>query len=90
MRYVWDEQKNTLLKQTRDISFAEIMLAIEDQKVVAVFDHPNQAKYKGQIFILVEVTNYVYVVPAEIRADKCLLKTIYPSRKYTKQYLGKD
>ncbi|MDR2428828.1 MAG: toxin [Candidatus Margulisbacteria bacterium] len=90
MRYVWAEQKNTLLKQTRGISFEEVLLAIEEQKVAAVFAHPNQAKYKGQIFILVEMANYIHVVPAEITADSCLLKTIYPSRKYTKQYLRKD
>ena len=28
--------------------------------------HTNQEKYKGQIFILVERNNYVYVVPAFI------------------------
>ena len=90
MRYVWDEQKNTLLKQMRAVSFEEVVLAIEEQKIAAVFDHPNQAKYKGQIFILVEVADYIYVVPAEIAAENCFLKTIYPSRKYTKQYLRKD
>ena len=90
MRYVWDEQKNTLLKQTRNISFEQIVLAIEEQKIVDVFDHPNQNKYKNQIFILVEVNEYVYVVPAEIEAENCYLKTVYPSRKHTKKYLRKD
>ncbi|MDR1453107.1 MAG: toxin [Candidatus Margulisbacteria bacterium] len=90
MRYVWDEQKNALLKQTRHISFEQVVLAIEERKVADVLDHPNQEKYKGQFFILTEVNGYIYVTPAELTAEGYFLKTIYPSRKYTQKYLRKD
>jgi len=89
MRFLWDEEKNSLLKAHRNISFEQILLSIESRHIVDVIEHPNQGKYKGQIFILVERYNYIYVVPAKISdsGEECYLKTIYPSRKYTNKYL---
>ena len=89
MKFVWKEEKNKLLKQQRKISFEQIVLAIENKQIVDVMEHPNQKKYKGQIFIMVERNNYVYVVPAciSVSGEECRLKTIYPSRKYTNKYL---
>ena len=90
MRFSWNEDKNDLLKRHRKISFEEIVLSIESQKIVDVMEYPNQEKYRGQIFILVEKENYIYVVPAYISdsGEECHLKTIYPSRKYTEKFLG--
>ena len=92
MRFVWKEEKNKLLKQQRKISFEQIVLAIENKQIVDVMEHPNQKKYKGQIFMMVERNNYVYVVPACISdsGEECHLKTIYPSRKYTNKYLRSE
>ena len=89
MRFLWKEDKNELLKQHREISFEQIVLAIENNQIVDVMEHPNQEKYKGQVFILVEISNYVYVVPAFFSdsREECHLKTIYPSRKYTNKFL---
>jgi uncharacterized DUF497 family protein len=89
MRFLWNENKNELLKQQRKISFEQIVLSIENKQIVDVMEHPNQDKYKGQIFILVERDNYIYVVPASISesGEECHLKTIYPSRKYTNKFL---
>ena len=89
MRFLWKGDKNDLLKKHRKISFEQIVLSIENKQIVDVIEHPNQKKYKGQIFILVERNNYVYVVPALISdsGDECHLKTIFPSRKYTNKYL---
>jgi uncharacterized DUF497 family protein len=90
MRFSWNEDKNDLLKRHRKISFEEIVLSIESQQIVDVMEYPNQEKYRGQIFILVEKENYIYVVPAYISdsGEECHLKTIYPSRKYTEKFLG--
>ena len=89
MRFIWKEEKNDLLKQHRNISFEQIILSVENKQIIDILEHPNQNKYKGQIFILVERDNYVYVVPAAISdsGEECLLKTIFPSRKYTDKYL---
>jgi uncharacterized DUF497 family protein len=88
MRFVWNEDKNNALKQKRNITFEQILLAIEDKQIVDVIEHPND-KYKGQIYIMVNYDEYIYVVPAVISKseEECFLKTIYPSRKYTKKYL---
>ena len=89
MRFVWENDKNDLLKKHRAISFEQVVISIENNQVVDVFEHPNLEKYKDQLFILVEINNYIYVVPASISESKeeCHLKTIYPSRKYTNKYL---
>ena len=78
-----------MLKQHRKISFEQIILSIENKEILDVIEHPNQDRYKGQIFILVKKDNYVYVVPAVISdsGEECHLKTIYPSRKYTEKIL---
>ena len=89
MRFVWDEDKNNVLKQQRNISFEQIILSIENKQIVDVIEHPNKEKYKGQIYIMVNYDEYIYVVPAAISnsGEECHLKTIYPSRKYTKKYI---
>jgi len=89
MRFTWKEDKNDLLKRSRNISFEQIVLAIESEQIVDIIEHPNQKKYKGQLFIIVEQNNYIYVVPAAISdsGEECHLKTIYPSRKYTNKFL---
>jgi hypothetical protein len=88
--YVWNEDKNTLLKQARNISFEQVLLSIEEGNTVDVIDHPDQKKHGGQFFILVEINRYIYVVPALVSPSggECFLKTVYPSRKYTQKYLG--
>ena len=89
MKFFWNEDKNDLLKQNRNISFEQIVLSMENEQVVDVMEHPNQEKYKGQIYILVERNNYIYVVPASISdsGEECYLKTIFSSRKYTDKYI---
>ena len=85
----WDDAKNELLKRTRGVSFEEIVIAIDGGNVVDVLDHPNPGRYANQQVYLVRHRDYVFVVPF-VRgpsADEITLKTIYPSRKYTRRYL---
>ena len=85
--YQWNEDKNTWLKQHRNISFEEIILAIQSGQEVNVFEHPNQIRYPGQKISVVIVNNYGYLVPSVESEKAIFLKTIIPSRKATKQYL---
>lgn len=90
MKYFeWDEQKNALLKDMRGISFEKIILAIIEGHVLDNIVHPNQGKYAGQLMYIVEVDEYAFSVPYVADKDKIFLKTIFPSRKYTKQYIEK-
>jgi hypothetical protein len=69
-----------------------------------VLEHPNRERYGGQRSFVVRRDDYVYLVP--FVADEhtvlhpsaqgpraggpAVLKTIIPSRKATKQYLGEE
>lgn len=86
--FEWDEGKNRRLKQERDISFEQIAYTINSGGLIDIVDHPNQKKYPGQKLLIVNINGYVWVVPAEKRGNRLRLITAYPSRKYTKRYLG--
>jgi len=53
-------------------------------------EHPNSERYPGQRIFIVNVEGYVCVVPFVENGDVIFLKTIIPSRKMTKRYLGGD
>lgn len=86
--YDFCPKKNSWLKEHRFISFEEIISIIDDQGPVRVVSHPNQQKYPNQQIYLIDIDDYIYVVPF-IRKDKktVFLKTVFKSRKMTKQYL---
>lgn len=90
MKYFdWDEDKNILLKSTRDISFEDVLVSIEGGAVLDIVDHPNKTRYPSQRMFIVNIDNYAYLVPFIEDGEKVFLKTIIPSRKATKQYLIK-
>ena len=76
-----------MLKRDRNISFEQIIVAIEQDNLLDILEHPNKEKYPNQLLLLVEIDRYVYVVPCVLENDVCFLKTIFPSRKYTSKYL---
>ena len=83
----WDEVKNEILKRERGISFEEVVFWLENDGILKVEDHPNQRKYPGQRVYMVNIENYVYVVPFVEEKGIVFLKTIIPSRKATKTFL---
>lgn len=88
MKYFdWNETKNDKLREEREICFEDVVVAISEGKVYDVLAHPSPAKYPNQRFYIVEIQEYVYVVPFVGDDIKIFLKTIYPSRKLTKKYL---
>ncbi len=86
--YSWNLEKNDLLKDTRGISFEEVVLNIHLGNEVDIFDHPNQEHYPGQKISVVLIEGYAYLVPFVETDEEIFLKTIIPSRKATKQYSG--
>jgi len=83
----WSHAKNEQLKAERNISFEEIVLAIEANGLVDVLGHPNPDKYPNQWVFVVVLEQYAYLVPFVEEADYYFLKTIIPSRKATRDYL---
>jgi len=88
MVFNWSNEKNIELKKTRNISFEEIVISIENSDILDVLIN-SSPKYKNQIVIIVKYEDYAYVVPAIKTGDEYFLKTIFPSRKYTNKYLKK-
>lgn len=50
--------------------------------------HPNREAYPHQRIFVIVSDAYVYLVPYVEDEEAIFLKTIIPSRKATKQYLG--
>jgi putative transposon-encoded protein len=86
--YAWNHEKNMLLKKERRISFEDVVFHIGAGDVVDIFEHPNQERYPGQRIMVVIVEGYAYLVPFVESEEEVFLKTIIPSRKATKQYMG--
>jgi uncharacterized DUF497 family protein len=86
--FKWNTEKNAWLLQKRGITFEEIVQRIEAGAKYIENDHPNKEKYPNQKILIVEIERYAFLVPCVINGDEYFLKTIIPSRKATKKYLG--
>jgi len=84
----WDEEKNSELRKTRGISFEDVLFYIEKGEILDIVENPNQDKYSGQRFFILEINEYIHYVPFVEDEKKVFLKTIIPSRKYKRKYLG--
>ena len=87
---LWSAEKNTLLRAERGISFEDVVFHIMSGDVLDTFDHPNQERYRGQQIHIIAIEDYVYLVPFVESEEEVFLKTIIPSRKATKSYLGEE
>ena len=80
-------EKNRQLIEERGISFEVIVVAIGRGDLVDLVEPPNQERYPGQMVHVVEVGNYLYLVPFVLESDGTrFLKMIIPSRKATRDY----
>ena len=86
----WNHQKNAELKSERDISFEQIVLAIEGDGLLDTINHPNLERYPNQSVFVVAFEGYVYLVPFVEEAEYYFLKTVIPSRKATRDYLQRS
>jgi len=83
----WDENKNQQLKTERDISFEDFLVAIDSNQLLDIIEHPNKKKYRNQKIMIININQYVYLVPFVEDEEKIFLKTIIPSRRATEKYL---
>ncbi|GMR22159.1 MAG: hypothetical protein BMS9Abin37_0488 [Acidobacteriota bacterium] len=88
MYFSWNHEKNEQLVRERGISFEEVVFHIERGDVLDVLEHPNDERYPEQRLFVVAVDDYAYLVPFVESEEELFLKTIIPSRKATKRYLG--
>ncbi|MFH1289734.1 MAG: toxin [Patescibacteria group bacterium] len=83
----WNNEKNALLKKARGVSFEQVVEAIKSNRLIMAIKHPNQKKYHNQKILIVEIEGYAYLIPCIEAENKIFLKTIFPSREFTKIYL---
>lgn len=83
--YRFDPGKNTWLRHERSIGFDEIIFMIEQGYEVEILPHINAKKYPHQYMFEIVVEDYVYIAPFVADGTKVFLKTLFPSRKATKQ-----
>ncbi len=86
----WNEEKNAWLKQTRGITFEEVVYHLTHGGLLDTIEHPRKNKYPGQRIFIINIEGYACVVPFIEDDEIIFLKTIIPSRKMTKLYLGGD
>jgi uncharacterized DUF497 family protein len=89
-QFDWDPEKNQQLIEERGISFEEVIFHLQSDSLLDDVKHPNQESYSHQRMYIVAIDDYVYLVPYVETKDDIFLKTIIPSRKATKQYLGEN
>ncbi len=86
----WNPDKNERLKADRNVSFEEIVLAVQEGGLTDILVHRNQRRYPGHVVLVVAYRDYVYLVPSVEESTHYFLKTILPSRKATRDYLGTE
>jgi uncharacterized DUF497 family protein len=84
--FSWDPEKNETLKTERHVSFEDVIYSMEHGLLLDTVEHPNTEKYPHQRMFVVQVNDYVYLVPFVENKEETFLKTIIPSRKATKKY----
>lgn len=84
----WNGQKNELLRHEKGVAFEEVIFSIMHDELLDTIEHPNSDKYSNQKIFIVNIENYIFLVPFVESEESIFLNTIIPSRKMTKKYLG--
>jgi len=84
----WNSIKNQQLVAERGVSFEDVIFYIQQGLLLDDIEHPNSKKYPDQRIFVINVDDYVYLVPYVENRKEIFLKTLIPSRKATKKYLG--
>jgi len=88
--FAWDDVKNARLRAGRGIGFEDMVFHIERGDLLDILEHPHPERYAGQRIFVVQHDEYVCLVPFVEDEHTVFLKTIIPSRKATRQYLGEE
>lgn len=84
----FDSSKSTLLKETRGMSFEDLLDLVYSGKVLDDIKHNNPKKHPNQNVLIIKTIGYVYAMPYVIddKRKMIFLKTAYPSHNLTKKY----
>ena len=84
----WNHTKHQQLVETRGISFEDVLFYIQNEQILDDLEHPNKERYPNQRILVVGIDDVAYLVPYVESDSEIFLKTIVPSRKATRKYLG--
>lgn len=87
MEIQWSDEKNDLLKQKFGFGFEGIVVALNDGRLLDDRRHANVERYPHQRQLIVEIEGYAFIVPYVETAEGVFLKTFFPSRKATRDYM---
>jgi uncharacterized DUF497 family protein len=79
-RFKWNALKSDKLKRERGVSFEEIL----DATLIDIVVNPVRPHQKVLLF---EYHHYIWLVPFVENGDEYFLKTLFPSRKYTRLWM---
>ena len=86
----WNATKNQQLMSERGISFEDVVFYLQQDALLDDIEHPDSDKYPNQRVFVINIDDYIYLVPYVENRKEIFLKTIIPSRKATKAYLGES
>ncbi len=87
-QFNWSAEKNQQLMSDRGVSFENVLFALQSGGLLDDGPHPNQQKYPSQRLFVVRIDDYAWLVPYVENDSEIFLKTIIPSRKATRKFLG--
>lgn len=87
MHFNWNSEKNQKLLEERNICFEDVVVAINSGKLLSIRKNHSD-NHLTQEILIIEIDGYVYYVPFAKNGNEYFLKTIIPSRKLTKEFLG--
>ena len=82
----WNSEKAESLRLRYGVSFADLASRIEEGDLLDDLEHHNQRRYPGQRIFIVAFQGYAYAVPYVMSESGIFLKTLWPSRKATRDY----
>ncbi|MFH1223064.1 MAG: toxin [Pseudomonadota bacterium] len=82
----FDSGKNENLQKERGVSFDVVIEKISKGDLLDILI--GKGKYSHQKVYVMEIGCYVYIIPFVETKREIFLKTIIPTRKLTKKYLG--
>lgn len=82
MDFLFDEEKDRLLREHRGVCFHDVISSVEQSGILVDVPHPAQDRYPDQRIFIVEIHGYANCVPYVIDGDTWILKTVYPNRKF--------
>ncbi len=85
MYFDWNKEKDKILQHKRGITFLEIVNALQHGKLVDIIENQS-SNFDNQKCFLVDIDDYIWVIPFVENGEEIFLKTAFKSRKYQKIY----